>query len=253
MNFTVTPVGVVRNDVKARAEMGLGGAPSVIEIAPRYRKALEKLGEQSHVWVLGCLHRADRSVLQARPRKVSASLGLRGVFAMRSPDRPNPIALSCVRLLKVKGCRLYVDALDMIDGTPVADIKPYSVGIDCVPAAHQPDYSRKYSLLNDAQLAVTLGRVLKNNFLHLRHAHKVAGALVFKYVRASGRAPSVQSGKLAVRGSLEIAQAVGVLFGFCCRVSRKAAIASLTVSGKRKTTVSCSGKEASAFAALAKL
>ena len=253
MNFIVKPVGFVRNGVKERSAMGLGGVPSVVEILPAYRKALDQLGGQSHVWVVGCLHHADRSVLRACPRKVSASLGMRGVLALRSPDRPNPLALSCARLLKVRGCRLYLDALDMIDGTPVADIKPYSVGIDCVPAAVQPDYSRKYALLSDAQLAVTLGRVLKNNFLLLKKAHKIAGALVFKYIRASGCAPSPSAGRPSVRGPQETALAVGALFGSVCACHGRAASALLTIAGEKAFSVSCSEKEVRAFAALAKL
>ena len=253
MNFTIKPVGFVRNGVKERSGMGLGGAPSVVEILPAYRKALDQLDGQSHVWVLGYLHRADRSVLRARPRKVSASLGLRGVFALRSPDRPNPLALSCARLLKVHGRRLYLDALDMIDGTPVADIKPYSVGIDCVPAAVQPDYSRKYALLSDEQLGVTLGRVLKNNFLCLKKAHKMAGALVFKYIRVSGCAPSPSAGRLSLRGAHETALAVGALFGSDCVCHDRLASTRLVVAGKRLVSVSCSEKEVRAFAALAKL
>ena len=253
MDATIKPVGYVRSKVKERKDMGLGGVPAVVEVLPRYALAMRGLTEQSHVWIIGWLHRADRGVLRARPRKISSSLRERGVFAMRSPDRPNPLALSCARLLKVRGRRLYLAALDMIDGTPVADIKSYSPGIDSVPGAAQPDFSAKYALLSDENLARTLLRLLQNHFPALKPGHVKGGALVFKYIRETGRAPWASAGVLESTGGNDCAQAVEALFGFgahCRPVTGK----SLRLSVKRRgkvAGVSCSAGEVRSFAKLA--
>lgn len=248
----IKPVGYVRSGVKARGGMGLGGSPAVVEVLPRYAKAMLGLREQSHVWILGWLHRADTSVLRARPRKISASLKERGVFAMRSPDRPNPLALTCARLLKVRGRKLYLSALDMIDGTPVADIKSYSPGIDSVPCAATPDFSGKYALLSDENLARTLMRLLQNHFLYLKPGHLAAGTLVFKYIRQTGRAPALDGRALAVRGGSDCAVAAEALFGFGVRCRRLGGAGySLSVrSGTSNTVVSCSPADVRRFSIL---
>ncbi|NLO90796.1 MAG: tRNA (N6-threonylcarbamoyladenosine(37)-N6)-methyltransferase TrmO [Elusimicrobia bacterium] len=245
----IKPVGYVRSGVKSRGGMGLGGSPAVVEVLPRYAKAMLGLREQSHVWILGWLHRADRSILRARPRKISASLRERGVFAMRSPDRPNPLALTCARLLEVRGRRLYLSALDMIDGTPVADIKSYSPGIDSVPCAAAPDFSGKYALLSDENLARTLMRLLQNHFLDLRPGHLAAGALVFKYIRETGQAPAMAGKALAVRGGNDCTVAVEALFGFGARCRRLdgAGYALSVRSGKANAAVSCSAADVRRF------
>ena len=181
-------VGVVRSAVKRREDMKVWGAPAAIEVRPEYARALHRICRHSHLWVLCWLHRADRTVLRAAPRKISSVLGESGVFAMRSPDRPNPVALTCVRLLRVRGRRLQVDALDAVDGTPVVDIKPYAPGIDSVPSARQPDYSRKYRLAGDDFLRHTLTRAARNQCGALDREARRAVELAFRYVRASGLA-----------------------------------------------------------------
>ena len=138
-------VGVVRNAVRRRGEMPLTGAPSRIDILPRYRPALKGLRRGAHVWVLCWLHRADRGVLEAAPRRISPALGTRGVFALRSPDRPNPVSLHCARITAIKGRTLRLDWLDAIDATPVIDLKPYSPGIDCAPFAEVPDHAGAFA------------------------------------------------------------------------------------------------------------
>jgi tRNA-Thr(GGU) m(6)t(6)A37 methyltransferase TsaA len=181
-------VGVVRSAVKRREDMKVNGAAAQIDIRPAFARALHRIRRHSHLWVLCWLHRADRSVLRAVPRKVSSRLGESGVFALRSPDRPNPVSLTCVRLLDVRGRRLKVDALDAVDGTPVVDIKPYSPGIDCVPAARQPDYSRKYRLAGDEFLRSTLTRIARNHCGSLGSEARQAVELAFRYIKSSGKA-----------------------------------------------------------------
>lgn len=190
MKIKLKPVGYVSNNVKQRSAMKMPGVQSVIEIEPKFEKALYRIKEESHLWILSYFHKADTSVLRAKPRKISSFLGEKGVFAMRSPDRPNPIALTCVRLLSVKGRKLTVAGLDAMDGTPVLDIKPYSNGIDCVPFSDMPDFTRKYALVQDDFLARSFARIAENHTGPLDAATTAACALVFAFTRRSGMAPS---------------------------------------------------------------
>lgn len=105
-----------------------------LEVDAPYRPALEGLAAYSHILVLVWLHRADRRPLVITPPRASEA---RGVFALRSPVRPNPIGLSVCRLLDVdKDLGLVrIDAIDFLDDTPLVDIKPYRPGIDAIPDA----------------------------------------------------------------------------------------------------------------------
>jgi tRNA-Thr(GGU) m(6)t(6)A37 methyltransferase TsaA len=120
------PVGIVRSADDSTAEMPLQGKTSVIEIFPEYAAALERIGEYSHLWILSWFHEAKRDVLATVPSKVNPDLPRYGVFSLRTPMRPNPIALTLVTLNRISNdSRLYVSGLDAVNGTPVLDIKPY--------------------------------------------------------------------------------------------------------------------------------
>lgn len=121
----MNPIGVVRSDEAVTTEVQLQGNRAVIEVFPEYGAALERIGENSHLWILSWFHQARRDVLATVPVKVNPDLPRYGVFALRSPMRPNPIALTLVSLERVEGNRLTVAGLDGVDGTPVLDIKPY--------------------------------------------------------------------------------------------------------------------------------
>lgn len=135
MELVLRPVGFVRvslqdSDVR-EAVRGVFGA---IEILPEYEEALDGIDGFSHLIVLAYLHKigpGDRKT-KVKPRKW-IRLGIPeeevpevGVFCTDSPARPNPIALTIVRLIRREGRVLYVDNLDLFDGTPVLDIKPYT-------------------------------------------------------------------------------------------------------------------------------
>jgi tRNA-Thr(GGU) m(6)t(6)A37 methyltransferase TsaA len=182
-------IGTVRNRIKTRHEVGQVGAASTVELAARYARAAEGLMPGCHVWVLCWLHKAERKTLKVVPRKISSALAERGVFATRSPDRPNPVSLSCAKLLSRRGRRLRLDLLDVLDGTPVVDIKMYSPGIDCVPNAFRPDYARKYSLMPDASLKIMLNTVARRRSGGLSRGARLAAGLAFRWIRASGLAP----------------------------------------------------------------
>lgn len=126
------PVGYVCSPYTARGDAPRQGrlseTISEIVIDEKYRPALLQIEGRKHLWVLCWFDRADRSVLRATPPGTSAE---KGVFAIRSPARPNPVSLCMVDLLEVKGNVLKVRGLDAFDGTPVIDIKTYSAEIDC--------------------------------------------------------------------------------------------------------------------------
>ncbi len=116
--YAVSPIGWVRKEA----------GRTFIEIAPRYQAALLGIDELSSLWVLYWFDRNDtpekRAVLQVHPRG-NPENPLRGVFATRSPLRPNLIALSQVKLLAVRGNRIEIDGIDAYADTPVLDLKPY--------------------------------------------------------------------------------------------------------------------------------
>jgi tRNA-Thr(GGU) m(6)t(6)A37 methyltransferase TsaA len=101
---------------------------SEIVIEEEYRPALWQIEGRKHLWILCWFDRADRTILRAVP---PGTLAEKGVFAIRSPDRPNPVSLCMVDLIGVKDGVLKVRGLDAFDGTPVIDIKVYLAEIDC--------------------------------------------------------------------------------------------------------------------------
>lgn len=116
-------------DRAAAPKQGDEGAPeATVEVAPGYEAALAGVETGDEMLVLTWFHQADREVLAVHPRG-DASRPVTGVFATRSPDRPNPIGLHRVRVLAVEGARLRVADLEAIDGTPVLDLKPVLGGV----------------------------------------------------------------------------------------------------------------------------
>lgn len=111
-------------DPGAAPKQGDEGAPeAAIEIEPEFGAGLEGIAAGDEILVLTWLDRADREVLAVHPRG-DLSRSPTGVFATRSPDRPNPIGLHRVRVVAMEGLRLRVEDLEAIDGTPVLDLKP---------------------------------------------------------------------------------------------------------------------------------
>ncbi|WP_437726022.1 tRNA (N6-threonylcarbamoyladenosine(37)-N6)-methyltransferase TrmO [Sorangium sp. So ce861] len=121
------PVGVIRSALKSRGEaprQGSEGAPDAwVEVHPWAAEALKGLVAGDEIILITWLHEARRDVLQVHPRS-DTSNPLTGVFATRSPDRPNPLGLHPVFVRAIEGDRLRVGPIEAIDGTPVVDIKP---------------------------------------------------------------------------------------------------------------------------------
>ena len=120
-------IGVIRSSLRSASDapkQGAEGAPSAwLELKARYAAALDGLAVGDRLLVFTWLHEARRDLLQVHPRD-DATAALKGVFATRSADRPNPIGLHPVDLLAIDGLRLHVGPLEAIDGTPVLDLKP---------------------------------------------------------------------------------------------------------------------------------
>jgi len=125
------PIGVIRSALKSRGKapkQGPEGAPDAwLEVQAFAAQALEGLRPGDHIIVLTWFHRARRDVLKVHPRS-DPRRQLTGVFATRSPDRPNPVGLHPVIVRKVVKNRLRIGPIEAIDGTPVIDIKPVIPG-----------------------------------------------------------------------------------------------------------------------------
>ena len=140
-DVTFSPIGVVRTPFADRVSAprqpyASEGAEGTVELLPGrdFEHALEDLAGWDRLWVVFCFH------LNApggwRPKVLPPrSSARRGVFSTRSPHRPNPIGLSVVRLVEVRGLTVHVRDVDMIDGSPVLDLKPYVPYADAFPGA----------------------------------------------------------------------------------------------------------------------
>lgn len=134
--FSVFPVGVVKKSAEE----------TLIEVMGSYEEALMGLEGFSHVVVLCWLHENDtperRKTLKVHPRN-NPENPLTGVFATRSPLRPNPIALSICKIFSIKGNRIFIDRIDAFNGTPVIDIKPCITNLDFAADIKIPDWARR--------------------------------------------------------------------------------------------------------------
>ncbi|AYC32123.1 tRNA (N6-threonylcarbamoyladenosine(37)-N6)-methyltransferase TrmO [Pseudomonas cavernae] len=144
MSYSVTPIGFVRSCFKEkfaipRQPQLAPAARGVLELVAPFdqAEAVQGLEQVSHVWLLFIFHQAleDKPRLKVRPPRLGGNQSL-GVFATRSTHRPNGIGQSVVRLDKVEPGRLWLSGIDLLDGTPVLDIKPYVPYADCLAGAH---------------------------------------------------------------------------------------------------------------------
>jgi tRNA-Thr(GGU) m(6)t(6)A37 methyltransferase TsaA len=107
-------------------------AAGTVDLLPEYAAGLRDLEGFSHIVLVYHFHRSRGFALSVTPYLDTVP---RGLFATRAPNRPNPIGLSLVRLARIEGPRLHVENLDVLDGTPLLDIKPHVPEFDCAPGA----------------------------------------------------------------------------------------------------------------------
>lgn len=110
-----------------------GNAEGVIQMAPEYIPGLKDLAGFDRIWLIFWCHRASEAKMQVVPYRDTVE---RGLFATRAPARPNPIGLSCVRLLGIEGGLIRIGEIDILDDTPLLDIKPYVPHYDNYPVQH---------------------------------------------------------------------------------------------------------------------
>jgi len=129
-----SPIGVIRSEHVAAEETPIQpayarGCKGRAEIFAEYAEGLRDLEGFSHVYLVYHFHAAGRARLIVKPFLQDTE---RGVFATRAPCRPNPIGLSIVELVRREGAVLYLDGVDVLDGTPLLDIKPYTAKFDLI-------------------------------------------------------------------------------------------------------------------------
>jgi tRNA-Thr(GGU) m(6)t(6)A37 methyltransferase TsaA len=144
IEMNLKPVGFVRNGITDKStRQKWEDVISEIIVNPELSEALDNLDEFSHIIVIFWTQRADK---KNTPNKIrmqnNPGKPLVGLFATRSPDRPNPVAKTTVKLLERRGNTLKVQGLDAFDGTPVIDIKPFIPGYDSVDEAKIPAWVR---------------------------------------------------------------------------------------------------------------
>ena len=151
--MNLVPIGTVHSSYTHRSQCpkqaGVDDPESFIEIDTRYLSALKGLEAGQHLIILTWLHQGDRSVLACHPRG-NSNRPIRGVFATRSPDRPNPIGHHRVTITKIENNRLHIHPIEVVDKTPVIDIKSDFNTHNSMP--------RDYSVENAAATIIDTGR-----------------------------------------------------------------------------------------------
>jgi tRNA-Thr(GGU) m(6)t(6)A37 methyltransferase TsaA len=126
MRIELTPIGIIHSPFKSNEDIPIQAFRSEdvgeVEIFDKYEQGLNDIEGFSHIIIVYIFHKSQGYSLNVKP---FLDPNLRGLFATRHPNRPNPIGMSIVRLLKRDGNKLKIKGMDVIDGTPLVDIKPY--------------------------------------------------------------------------------------------------------------------------------
>jgi tRNA-Thr(GGU) m(6)t(6)A37 methyltransferase TsaA len=127
MKITYSPIGMIHSPFHELSDMPIQpcsdiSAAGTIELQAKYIPGLKDLDGFSHIILIYHLHQSHRPALSVVPFLDSKP---HGIFATRAPQRPNPIGISVVKLIRIEKTRLHVENLDILDGTPLLDIKPY--------------------------------------------------------------------------------------------------------------------------------
>lgn len=150
------PIGYVKNNINSHKDLKnicLGGVKSILVVYDKYIQGLNDLNENSHILVSYYLDRANRKNLLSSHKKFGIQTCKEtGVFASRSPNRPNPLAITSTRLIEVKNNEVIIEKCDMFNNTPVIDIKPYSEGVDLIYNTRSLNKKLDYSLVSEENL-----------------------------------------------------------------------------------------------------
>jgi tRNA-Thr(GGU) m(6)t(6)A37 methyltransferase TsaA len=144
MEYAMKPIGVIHSPFVEKKNTPIQPTRSafsgMVEVYPEYSDGLEGVEGFSHLILLYVFHRSSDYRLVVKPFLDDREHGL---FATRYPDRPNPIGLSIVRLIKRAGSRIEIEGVDVLDGTPLLDIKPYVPDFDIRPDARSGWYENR--------------------------------------------------------------------------------------------------------------
>lgn len=141
-SIKLRPIGFVKNKVKEPRFGGFSNEVSEIILDKKFAKALVGINDYSHLIVVYWMDRINNYVIQHRPQE-NPQVPIVGIFACRCPQRPNPIGITTVKLLEHKGNKIKVRGLDILDGTPIVDIKPYWPQYDKVKNLKIPAWVNK--------------------------------------------------------------------------------------------------------------
>lgn len=203
MGMTIEPIGILESCYldKFGTPRQPGLVPTSfgrIRIFPEWQPAdsLQGLSEFSHIWVLFHFHQNQVSSFKAKvhpPRMGGEKIG---VFATRSPHRPNPIGLSLVKLDRIQDGYIYISGIDIVDGTPVIDVKPYLSYVESIPDAVSGWVQKKV----DGDIEVLFPPHLENKMSVIERMHPNFTDLVVSTLKLDPR-PTVYKGYEAEKNS----------------------------------------------------
>ena len=137
--INLKPIGFVKNNIKEPRFGNFADEISEIIVDEKFTEALKGIDDYSHVIIVYWMDKVKEHVTTHRPQG-NPNVPVVGIFACRCPGRPNPVAITTVKLIEHKGNRIKVKGLDILDGTPVIDIKPYWSQYDKVEDGRIPDW-----------------------------------------------------------------------------------------------------------------
>jgi len=143
--INLKPIGVVKNSVKEPRFGNFADEISEIVVNEKFTEALNGIDDYSHIIVVYWMDKVKKSVITHRPQG-NPNVPIVGIFSCRCPQRPNPIAITTVKLIGHEGNKIKVKGLDILDGTPIIDIKPYWPQYDKIENAKIPSWVNELDL-----------------------------------------------------------------------------------------------------------
>ena len=140
--INLKPIGFVKNNIQEPRFGNFADEISEIIVDKKFAEALKGIEDYSHVIIVYWMNRVKNSVITHRPQG-NPNVPIVGIFACRCPQRPNPIAITTVKLIAHEGNKIRVKGLDILDGTPIIDIKPYWPQYDKVENEKIPGWVNK--------------------------------------------------------------------------------------------------------------